>query len=396
MEYIKVFATDIEFMATPIGIFRNTLLPLSETFIYEQARFVERFEVHFLGREQTDRFPLTHVHCHASGAGAAGRVRGIAYTLTARSRPLLRAVRRTGMRLIHAHFGVDGLYALDLARRAGIPLLTTFHGFDATRSGTALLTSGKPAWIRYLLGRRRLAREGAHFIAVSGFIRDRLVRLGFPPSRVTTLYIGIDTEKFAPPSGARPTQDRCIVTVGRLVEKKGTAYLVDALARIAPRFPDLTCKVIGDGPLRGDLERRAGSLGLGDRIRFLGFVDNDEVRDHLRRATLFCLPSVTARDGDAEGLGMVLLEAGACGVPLVGTRHGGIPEVIRDGESGLLVPERDPEALAAALSEILSSESLRRRMGVAARRDMEERFDIRTQTRRLEEIYGEIIRMDRG
>jgi len=376
---------------TPIGIFRNTLLPLSETFIYEQARFVERFEVHFLGREQTGRFPLRNIHCHVPGGGAKGRVRGLAYTLSARSRPLLHAVRTNGMRLIHAHFGVDGLYALDLARRAGIPLLTTFHGFDATRSAAALLASGKPAWIRYLFGRRRLAREGTQFIAVSEFIRDRLVRLGFPPSQVTTLYIGIDTERFAPPSGSRPAQDRCIVTVGRLVEKKGTAYLIDAFARIAPHFPDLTCKIIGDGPLRGALEGTAESFGLGGRIQFLGFVNNDEVRDHLRRATLFCLPSVTARDGDAEGLGMVLLEAGACAVPLVGTRNGGIPEVIRDGENGLLVPERDPEALASALSESLSDEPMRRRIGEAARRDVEERFDIRTQTRRLEEIYGELI-----
>ena len=168
------------------------------------------------------------------------------------------------------------------------------------------------------------------------------------------------------------------------MEKKGTKVLIEAVAGLA----DARLVIIGDGPLRGALERQARELG--DRVRFLGALPSDEVAQWMRRASVLAAPSLTAADGDAEGLPNVVVEAAASGLPVVGTKHSGIPEAIEDGTSGFLVPEGDAGALAARLADLLGSESLRRDMGAAARRLAERKFDRQMLTARLEAIYDEV------
>jgi glycosyltransferase involved in cell wall biosynthesis len=148
--------------------------------------------------------------------------------------------------------------------------------------------------------------------------------------------------------------------------------------------------VVGDGPLRTKLIAFANSLGLGDSVRFWGAQPWERVMELMSSAYLFCLPSVTARSGDAEGLGMVLLEAGAKGIPVVATNHGGIPEVIKDGVNGLLVQERNPDALAQSIGAVVTDIHLRERLAVNARRVVENQFDIAVQTAKLESLYAEL------
>jgi colanic acid/amylovoran biosynthesis glycosyltransferase len=207
-------------------------------------------------------------------------------------------------------------------------------------------------------------------------------------------YIGVDPAAFeSSPAAAAARSDRSpiILHVARLVEKKGTAYLLEAFARIAAQHPDAQLVVIGAGPLQDSLARRAAELRVDARVRWLGAATHAEVAGWLRRAAVFCLPSCTARNGDAEGLGLALLEAAASGVPVVATQHGGIPEAVQDGETGYLVPERDADALADALDTLLSSEQLRRRMGDAARRFARSRFDLQRQTGHLEQLYEGVL-----
>jgi glycosyltransferase involved in cell wall biosynthesis len=290
--------------------------------------------------------------------------------------------------LIHAHFGIEGVYALPLARRLGIPLVTTFHGFDATLSTAALLTS--PAWANYPLFRGRLARQGDLFLAASGFIRERLLAMGFPAARTRVHYIGVDCQAIQPRDPAEETPT--ILHVARLVEVKGAQYLIRAFARLAGQFPTVDLAIVGDGPLKSSLQSLAKSLGLSDRVRFLGALPHAQVMGWMRKAAMLVLPSVRTSTGRVEGLGMVLAEAAATGVPAIGSRVGGIPEGIADGQTGFLVPEKDPQALAQRLADLLDDPALRLRMGAQARAFALERFDIMRQTEKLEAFYDGLLR----
>lgn len=160
---------------------------------------------------------------------------------------------------------------------------------------------------------------------------------------------------------------------------------------MARRLADVDLAIVGDGPLKATLQSQADSLGIGDRVRFLGARPYPEVLGLMRRAAMLVLPSVRAGDGRVEGLGMVLLEAAATGVPTIGSRIGGIPEGVVDGETGFLVPERDEEALAARMGALLDDRALRLAMGVKARALIEERFDLNRQTALLEDFYDQVL-----
>ncbi len=378
----------------PIGIFRHTLLPPSETFIAEQAKNITGFEVHYFGREKGHgKFNLAD--CHLIQQPTENRLfkRGW-YTLTGRSGRLFKELKSVAPVLLHAHFGVEGVYALPFAKRLGIPLITTFHGYDATKGKYNMLKSWKLSWIRYIAKMDGLRRNGALFIAVSDFIRTQLIARDFPPERIVVHYIGVDPERFK--TGNACDDGKTILTVGRLVEQKGTEYLIKAMARIQRDVPDVGLEIVGDGPLLPSLERLAAKLGLSSKVVFRKALVHDKVARSMQRASVFCLPSVTAEAGDTEGLGLVLLEAAASTKPVVGTLHGGIPEAVRDGENGFLVPERDVDALANRLILLLKSRELRQKMGEAGRTLVKDEFNIKKQTKKLEQIYGNVLLREFG
>ena len=321
-----------------VAIFRNNLFRISEPFVTQQAERSRRYRPVYLGRLRFGPPPPGSASFALADSGQWRSLPQVAWQVLSRSpAPLQRLLAGHSPALVHAHFGIDGVYALPLAQRLGVPLVTTFHGFDATLSTAALLCS--PAWANYPLHRRRLAREGALFLCVSSFIRDQVLAQGFPPARTHVHYTGVDCTVTRPrdPEEETPT----VLHVARLVEMKGTATLLHAFAGLAPRHPGVSLVVIGDGPLRRRLERLAAALGVAERVRFLGALPHVEVMRWMRRAAMLVLPSVRTATGRVEGLGMVLLEAAATGVPVVGSRVGGIPEGLVEGETGLLAPPRD-------------------------------------------------------
>ena len=373
------------------AIFRHTLLPLSETFIAEQIRHLRGVDVVVLGIrfQNRDRFELPAGHVINPGGTAGGRIREILYIVSGRSSTLDRAIIEEKIDLLHAHFGVEGLYALPFALRHRLPLITTFWGFDATMSRRHLLSSGKPAWIRYALLADRLRRRGTLFIAVSEFLRNRLIGSGFPPDRTIVHYNGVDVAAFAP--ARHDPEGQTILSVGRLVEKKGLEYLIKAFALVAPQATEARLAIAGEGPLRRPLERLTAECGLTSRVTFHGSLPHRAVAGLMQKSSIVCQPSVTAADGDSEGLPTVALEAAATARPIVATRHSGIPEIVVDGTTGFLLAERDVRGLADRLLLLLKNADLRRAMGEAGRRRIEERFDLRRQAERLEEIYSETI-----
>jgi glycosyltransferase involved in cell wall biosynthesis len=358
------------------AIFRSPLFNASETFVQTHAASLRRYRPVVVGLEAKGGvWPELQDKLMIAGAGEAAALR-----LLGSAGGLARRLAAERPRLVHAHFATDGLLALPLAERLGVPLVTTLHGFDVSRSRAALLASGRLSWIRYALAGGRLRRRGALFLAVSDAIRAKALAAGFPPERIATHRNGVDLARFGRPSEPEPG---LVLHVGRLVEKKGTALLLEAMAAIDGRLA-----VIGDGPLRAQLERQAGPLG--DRVRFLGNLPPDEVAAWMARAWVLAAPSVTARDGDSEGLPTVVAEAAAASLPVVVSDHSGLPEAVVEGETGFIVPEADAAALARALTDMLAFPEVRARMARAARALAEERFDAVKQAAGLERLYDKV------
>lgn len=373
-----------------ISILRHQLFKISEPFITQQAEQLKRFEPLYTGRQRFGSGPSNaQVAALEDIAKQRSLLRRLYQVVTRDPRPYLQLLAGREPVLIHAHFGVEGVYGLPLACQLGVPLITTFHGFDATLSNKALLTSGSPSWVNYALHRQKLAAKGDRFLCVSEFIRRRVIALGFPEERTFVHHIGIDTHAIHPQQSTETTLT--IVHVARLVEKKGTEFLIRAFGQLKPFDRELSLVIIGDGPRRASLQELAEKLGISQHVLFKGAKPHDQVMDTMRRAHVLALPSVKAAKGDAEGLGMVLLEAAALGIPVVATKHGGIPEAVADSESGYLVPERDVDALANSLEKLISNNSLRQTMGKNARTMCETHFDIRRQTRKLEDHYHAVL-----
>jgi len=364
-----------------VAAFRAQLFKSSEPFIAEQLAALPHSDVLLLGRTTFGPADPRFKSWAVSTLGRWPAVLVGTFNWPDFYRPRLQAHRT---QLVHAHFAVDALQVLPSARRLKLPLVTTLHGFDVTTHRAHFLRSRKPSLMRFALGMKQLQEQGDHFICVSEFMRQEALKAGYPAARLQVHYMGIDPRPFE-----SATHDRApeVLHVARLVEKKGTAYLIDAFARLAGRHPEAKLTILGDGPLRTALQARVAGHGLQTRVEFTGAVPHTQVRERMARASLLALPSVTATSGDSEGLGLVLLEAAASGLPVVGTLHGGIPEAVSDGISGYLVPERSTEQLAEAIDSLLADASLRRRMGAAGRALVHERFDITAQSARLEDLY---------
>lgn len=296
---------------------------------------------------------------------------------------------RAQFKLLHAHFAIDAVMAIPLVKRLKVPLITTLHGMDVTRTSKDMIYSKSPSMINYVLFKRSLFKHCELFICVSAFIKQAAIKAGYPENKLKVHYIGIDTQSLTNRNGIG--EDGLLVHVGRLVEKKGTTYLLKAFAQIHQSISNPRLIIIGDGPLKQSLMQEAKDLGIAQYVSFLGVQPNTVVLEWVRKAAVMVVPSVTAKDGDMEGFGIVNIEASAQGVPVVGFKSGGIPEAIVDGVTGLLAPERDVDGLANALLQLLNNPELRLKMGNAGRKNVEENFDIAKQTAKLETIYEQIL-----
>ena len=280
--------------------------------------------------------------------------------------------------LVHAHFFNDGLDALKLSARLGIPLVTTVHGHDITKHENA--NKQNPVT-------RRFFKQVDRVIAVSEFIANQALAKGCPEDKLIQHYIGIDLDKFTQPKNE--SDEPSLLFVGRLVEKKGCTYLLQAMQQLKMKYPDLRLTIIGEGELMRPLQQEVKIRDL--NVNFVGTASATEIREQLAHCWLFVAPSITAADGDTEGLGMVFLEAQALQTPVVSFRSGGLAEAVEDGVTALLSDEKDVAGLAEAIASLLEDSRLRRDMGAAGRRRVEHQFDIRKQSAKLEQVYDELV-----
>src|SRR6056297_2612402 len=237
-------------------------------------------------------------------------------------------LHRHGVTAVLAEFGPEGALLRRACTRAGIPLYVHFHGFDATVQGR------NTHWRRHY---RRLFRDAAGVIVPSEFLADRLCDLGCPQDKLHVSPNGIDPSVFRP--GERSRQR--FITVSRLVPVKGPLQTIHAFGRVHQRFPNAHLDMVGDGALFDECVSLANDLGIQDAINFHGAKPASFIADLMARSGIYVQHSVTTDDGQTEAFGIAPLEAGACGLPVVATRSGGIMETVVDGETGLLVEEDD-------------------------------------------------------
>ncbi|MGB7415182.1 MAG: glycosyltransferase [Thermosynechococcaceae cyanobacterium] len=372
-------------MIKKIGIYRKAFPKASETFIQEQAVNLRRYEPIFLLCRLLEPIAFDSI---TIGSKTSSKLRQLLYLISRSPRFFLEHPSIQGLSLIHAHFGPEGVYAMPIAAALNIPFCVTFHGYDITINRQNLLFS-RPLYYQLIWHEAKLKQQATAFIAVSKFIQAKLIEAGYPPEKIIQHYIGVDTHKFSPINSA-PSQ-RYILCVGRHAHKKGIDILFRAFAKIADQHPGVSLLQVGQGALTKMLNKLIQDLDLADRIRLLGQQPHSEVLKLMQQAEIFALPSHQAADGDCEALGIVFNEASACGVPVISTQHGGIPEAVMEGETGFLVPEKDVEALAARLDQLLSHRDLGRKMGAQGRAFVCDAFDIEKQTRQLEAIYDAMI-----
>nr|WP_255516229.1 glycosyltransferase [cf. Phormidesmis sp. LEGE 11477] len=288
--------------------------------------------------------------------------------------------------LVHAHFGPDAVRAIPISKALNIPLVVTFHGYGLTVKPSYAWRESLSQLI-YLLRKNNLRKKATHFIAVSNYIKKLLIEQAFPPQKISTHYTGIDTCTFTPDEHVRRTPT--VLFVGRLVEVKGCNYLIRAMSKVQSIFPDAELVVLGDGPLRSQLESSAQQRLK--KYRFLGFQSPEVVREWMNRSKVFCVPSITAKTGHTEAFGMVFIEAQAMGLPVVTFDIGGIPEAVAHNQTGFLVPGKDVDALSTRLISLLKDSERWQGMSQKGIRRVREKFDIRRQTKLLEDLYSVLI-----
>ena len=368
-------------------IFRERLLAPSETFISEQARALRRYRPVLVGLRRTRpglRHSLPEVLLR-DGDGPLDKLAANLYRKVPIGHGFFKRLRAENPSIIHAHFAIDAMQALPIAKELQLPLVVSLHGFDVTSAGRALCmsNSGRHYWMH----RERLFREASAFICVSRFIRKAAVDAGFPEYKLHVIYTGIDCDRFRPADS--PRDPKLILFVGRLVEVKGCEYLLRVMAYVQRHDPEAHLEIIGDGPLRPRLEAIAAELSL--RVCFRGVQNSDEVLRSMLRARILCNPSATAPNGNREAFGMVFAEAQAAGTPVVSFFHGAIPEAVNHGQTGLLCAEGDVGMLADSLRTLLDDDVLWTSMSKRAIEWVREHFDLAKQTGNLESLYDDCV-----
>ncbi len=292
------------------------------------------------------------------------KVRGLTWADWQRY-PLVRVLRDTRAQAVLAEYGHMGVSLMAACAQAEVPLIVHFHGHDAY-DRSALDGPGKEYGA--------LFEQAAAIIAVSHAMEAQLVRLGAPRGKLRHNACGVDLQLF--PAGSPQAAPPTFVAVGRFVDKKAPDLTLHAFRQVVGAVPEARLEMIGDGPLWGTCQRLAEQLEITDRVSFLGVREHAEVASRMQSARAFVQHSITALSGDSEGTPVAVLEAQASGLPVVSTRHAGIPDVVLEGQTGFLVDEGDVDGMAQAMIRLAQDPNLAQSMGAAGRARVEAEFSM--------------------
>ena len=297
---------------------------------------------------------------------------------------LAKILERRHADVLHVYFGHTGVHLLPFLKRWPGPSVVSFHGMDVQAR------AHDPSYEPRL---RELLQTTTLVLARSNSLLDRLRELGCPESKLRVNRTGIPMDQFAKIARTAPTDGSWrFVQACRLIEKKGLDDALHAFARFVKINPTAHFTIAGEGPLLEPLTKLRDELGLTSNVTFAGFLKGGALCSLYHESHLFIHPSRITEDGNQEGIPNAMLEAMASGAPVVATWHGGIPEAVKDGRSGLLVAEGDHEAMARALIVLLHDQEHARDLAAGGRQSVEEHFDRSRNIRYLEDTYLELLR----
>ncbi|NGP89791.1 colanic acid biosynthesis glycosyltransferase WcaL [Aliifodinibius halophilus] len=300
-------------------------------------------------------------------------------------------MKKKNIDLIHAHFGPMGYLCSELASQLNIPLVTTFYGYDATQ-----LPEKKSKWKKKY---QRLFDKGERFLVEGPAMKKKLERLGCPSAKIVVHHLGVELDHYEVRSSYSEDKELKILMAGRFVEKKGFIHGLKAFHKFRKKGGEGTLTLIGDSSgtaaserVKEDIIQYIRSNGLEEVVNLVGMVPLEELREEYYKHNLFLAPSVEAEDGDNEGGAPVTtIEASATGLPVIGSRHGDIPEVVEDQKTGLIAEEKDVKTLATHLYTLYEQTALRKQMGQAAALRMKSQFNAEMQGQKLAQIYEECL-----
>jgi colanic acid/amylovoran biosynthesis glycosyltransferase len=386
---IKHQTSNIEPDSHPVvACYCATFLKPEMLHIYRQITALKRCRPVVIAqkREQAERYAFEPVHIVAKPTTHFLRrfwfrkVRDAPWQISdAELHALLRVLTKTDARLLHIYFGHIAVHLLPLIRGWTKPSIVSFHGADV------MVDMDKPA---YREATRQMLDAVKFVLVRSESLRREVIHLGCDEKKIELQRTGIPLDEFPFRERTSPQNGEWrFVQACRLIEKKGLPVTLRAFASFLRKYPDATLTIAGEGPLLGQLQGLARELKIDNRVSFTGFISQDQLRDIFYASHIFLHPSETGRDGNQEGIPNSLLEAMASGLPVFATQHGGIPEAIEHGVSGVLVPERDDDELARALRNAVEDPDFLSRIARTGAEVVAQEFDQRIQVRRLEDVY---------
>ena len=300
-------------------------------------------------------------------------------------------IRHNNVKMLHAHFAAPAYHFLGLKHRFGLRMIVTCGGFD--------VSSYPLAGPEQLLRTKLVLRDADLILTVSEEMKTRIINnFEIEEDNIIVHHRGVDLERFRYAPHILPTDKIQILAISNFVATKGYPVLIRAFQRVKQVIPNVHLRLVGKPQnsmealkQKKEVEDLIDNFELEKDVTFTGFIKSNEIHREFEMADIFVLPCVTAQDGHIEGIPNVLMEAQACGLPVVSTYHGGIPEVVVDGKSGYLVQEGDVGALADKLCLLLRQSDSWPEMGKAGRLHIEKEFNLKTQVQRLEEIYDNVL-----
>ena len=378
-------------MELKICHFITYYLPVTQNWIYSQLVYNKECRSSVLCQRLVNpkQFPFDNVFpiCQSSGIGSIPK--RLAHKIFERypQKPHSEIIERIKPDVLHGHFLLESWRNYRLVKRLGIPLVTTCYGQDVT----SLLR--KPFWAARS---RKVFELGAAFIVEGGHMGDTLAAKGCPREKIRVIKLGIDVTRIGinPPKAESTDNGKVrILFTGLGREKKGAVYAAEAFAKALPLSNfDLELHLLGDGVYRLPVEKILNDAGARQKAIFHGMKPVAEYLELLKNIDIVLAPSVHARDGDTEGgAPVVVIEALCAGIPVVGTNHCDIPNIVSHGKSGLLCEERDVGALAKNISELSNNKPLRMDMGQHGARYARSEHDITRQVQKITAVYRDVL-----
>ncbi|NOT00179.1 MAG: glycosyltransferase family 4 protein [Phycisphaerales bacterium] len=358
------------------GVFHESVTRVRAQATYLEERFLGRGGSQLLAQWKLFR---QSPRAYAEVVRLVRRHRGIEWFELCQAAALIRWAHRERVRHVHVHFGTDEADVAMFAYLLGGPSYSlTLHAFDIFRDNVD----------RSLLAAKINASRFTVTVCQSNGAYLRRALPGVDPRKIHVNYNGINLDEFSPGDSVR--EPYSVFSVGRLIEKKGFVHLIRAMGALRDRGLPVVCRIAGEGRDEALLRREIHVRNLGDRVHLMGSLRQDEVRQWMRHSSCFALPCVQAKDGNIDALPTVLLESLACACPSVSTRLSGVPEIIENGESGLLVEPEDDAALADAIGRVLIDAKLSRSLAEQGRRRAEQLFDARQNVARMREFFADV------